>query len=116
VPALMLVVVFGVAVGVNLYRGRSIRCYCMGASSREVIGVATLLRLAAIALIAVLVFQQPDLNWRVGAAGPGRLAGPGSMVISLSLLLWLLAPAETILREAWSVHRERVLSREGGVA
>jgi len=103
--ALILVLVFSVAVIVNLHRGHSIPCYCLGVSSNEVIGVATLARLVVLGVMAAVALRYPRMDLWTWSSEPSLLIALGSTVLSISTLLWWLAPTETIVREAWFIRR-----------
>ena len=108
--ALVLLSVFGVAVGVNLRRGRHIPCFCLGASCNDEIGPATLMLIGLLAVVA----------WLALAGAPGRPSPVGgevvaeisimwqlSLVLSLFILIELLAPIEHAGREFAAAIRSR---------
>jgi len=65
---------FGVAIGVNLARGRSFDCHCFGSVQRDPIGWAALLRSAALVLAAVVVAAGAS---RFGALDAALLGASG---------------------------------------
>jgi uncharacterized membrane protein YphA (DoxX/SURF4 family) len=58
---------FAIAIGVNVWRGRSFDCHCFGSAQREGIGPATLLRSTALVLASLVV--------AIGASRFGALEG-----------------------------------------
>lgn len=46
---------FGIAIGINVLRGRTFDCHCFGAAQRERIGWPSLIRAAALVVIALVV-------------------------------------------------------------
>jgi len=56
--AMLLLVIFGVAVAINLGRGRNVHCHCFG--SRELISIATLLRLVLLSAGETFVLRFSD--------------------------------------------------------
>lgn len=107
---------FAAAVGVNLWRGRSIACHCFGASEQEVIGAATLLRLAVLGVAALFVASQagtvsagmflPDLP-------PEVVAAATSMVVSLCLLAAMPGAIELMTRD---IAKARRAARQRAIA
>lgn len=111
--SLLLTVAFGMMVGVNLYRGRSIPCYCLGVTSREVIGFATLARLGALGIAASLLFTyaQAVPRGRPPFLSSWQAAIPLiSTTVAVGTLLLLLSPLEIVARGvivAWRASRQR---------
>jgi len=116
--ALLLVLVFGTAVGVSLYRGRLIYCYCMGASSRELIGGATLVRLILLAVAATVVAQEPGGSLWSGVASVEEAMPLLSLATALAMLLFSLGPLETLghgVIVVWRARRRQAARAIGGV-
>ena len=116
VASLALLAVFAYAVITNLRRGRRIPCACGGVGGQEEIGVATVARIAALGLAAVVVVgSRPDFQ---EIMPPMAFSGLSvalhiSMVVSLLALLLLLYPTEVFVREvlrAQHQNRRRVAS------
>ena len=94
---------FGLAIGVNLARGRDFNCHCFGAVQSEQIGWPALVRSLALALAALTVALGAS---RFGAVestlfstGAGELP-PASEVIPIVLLAFVLFDALLLLPEA----------------
>lgn len=99
--ALMLFVVFAAAVAINIGRGRVIPCFCMGASAKETIGGATLLRLGLLGALAVIAIGHGPVGG--GLTPPvttlGQTFALASIVLNMCTGLALLGPGETLFHE-----------------
>lgn len=101
IGALMLLVLFTVAIAINLARGRAPICRCFGRASSSPVGVAALLRTEMLIAVAALVVWQ------------GRTyAGPSVSAWMHTLPLWrrailLVIVGASVLAAEWvpSVHR-----------
>ncbi len=115
--SLLLLTAFAGAVAVNLRRGRHIPCFCGGARSREVIGLATLARilLLGVAAVVVAVHGEGASPWPEGETAALNIIWPLSAVVSLCVLMALLAPIEIVGRETWAVLRSRRLTHRSAM-
>ena len=106
--SLALLAVFAYAVITNLRRGRDLPCACGGVGGGEEIGVATVTRIAALGLAAVVVGSRRDFQEILPTmVGSGlSVALHISMVVSLLALLLLLYPTEVFVREVLRVQRQ----------
>ena len=102
--ALSLLLLFSVAIGVNLARGRRPDCHCLGRLSSSPIGASTLLRNGALALLAGLVVSQGRSD-----AGASALAWLGDLTLAerVALFAGLFALARGALA-LWPGIRRRV--------
>jgi len=96
---------FGLAIGVNLSRGRDFNCHCFGAVQSEQIGWPALVRSLALALAALTVALGASRFGAVESAlfgtGGGAVAlPPVSEVIPIVLLAFVLFDALLLLPEA----------------
>ena len=91
---------FAIAVSVSLHRGRAIPCYCFGASSSDMIGAATMVRVVGLAGITAFVMaaQSSGALWSAQFASLDTVALL-SVVASGALLLAFLSPTESLLRQ-----------------
>lgn len=92
---------FGLAIGVNLARGRDFNCHCFGAVQSEQIGWPALVRSLALASAALTVALGASRFGAVESAlfGAGELP-PASEVIPIVLLAFVLFDALLLLPEA----------------
>ena len=113
VVALAWLAVFGLATGINLWRGRSFPCHCFGESS-ELIGGRTLARIVLVGLSVVLVLavqlttQVPTLV----SLGPTELVATAGLALFFALAAaWLLRAGElaALLRGAGTAGRGEVI-------
>jgi methylamine dehydrogenase accessory protein MauD len=87
VGALCLLASFGVAIALNLARGRTPECHCFGQLHSVPVGWRTLVRVAALALVAGLVVAQgPGAPYDSATAWLGRLNTSALAAISASVL------------------------------
>ena len=112
---------FGIAIGVNLARGRSFDCHCFGSVQRDPIGWAALVRSAALVVAAVVVAAGASrfgaLDAAVlGASGlpPASEAIPIIFVAAVVLDLLVLLPETLSFLDA--VSRSRAPHRQHGHA
>jgi len=91
--AIASVLVFMVGVGVNLRRGRRVRCGCFGGSS-EVLSVRTMARLVILlvgaSLLLVLQAVAGDSVWTIGRIATDGVYPAGLAAFWLLFGLWLL--------------------------
>jgi hypothetical protein len=90
-----LISILGIAVGVNLKRGRSVPCYCFG-TSESLISTTTLVRLALLAAgEAVLLALQKPIRTATLAL-PNLLLALFWSTFVLLVSLWLFAVPDTL--------------------
>ena len=100
-PAIGCLILFSVFAGgvlINLRRGRQIPCYCMGASAKETIGGATLLRLGLLGALAVVATARGASSGGLTppVTTPGDAFALASIVLNACTGLALLGPGETL--------------------
>ena len=114
--ALPLLLSFGIAIGINVLRGRHFDCHCFGAAQRERIGWPSLIRSTALVLAALAVaagasrFGSLELAI-FGSSGDLPSAGETIPVIFLAAVVFdvlFLLPETLAFREAFrSAQAER---------
>jgi hypothetical protein len=99
-------IAFAIAVGINLYRGRTIPCHCFSASATDRIGPLSLVRLLFLLALALLVASAHNAR---GALALLSLSGEerwSFLCLALALLGLVLAigPLQLLLLEVASVR------------
>ncbi len=102
---------FAIAIIFNLMKGKRVPCFCAGASSKEQIGIATLLRIGVLGFFAYLTFTGPDFTSILPAAGQAA-SFQVLIVVLTGVLLALLPPFEVATREVVALRKDRRLVRE----
>lgn len=89
---------FAAAVGVNLYRGRAVHCYCFGVHGQDRISGRTLARLVLLFLIEAILLIDHGRLTGTGLIYPQEIVGPREFVLAFfwaAVLLvggvWLLS-------------------------
>jgi hypothetical protein len=95
---LALLAVFGIAVAVNLKRGRALPCYCFGDQSGETISGRTLARLLLLFAGELLVLSDPALSTAGRLTYPARVNNFAELGLAffwatflLIVAIWLLS-------------------------
>lgn len=117
--AILLLIAFALAVGVNLHKGRIVPCGCFG-SARERISFRTLVRiglllLAVILSIGLTVSSRARLN-AVSLLSEG-LGGLGQFALAVAFAAFLFIFGTWLLHaaELAAVFRSRSMDSEGGL-
>ena len=101
--ASVLLMIFVVAIGVNLLRGRAPECHCFGQLYSRPLGWPTLARNLVFAVCALFVFWQGQLDANV-ALTPGLTSAAQSLSLSLAVA------AATTLLLLWNRRKRHVVN------
>jgi hypothetical protein len=88
---------FGVAVGVNLRRGRALPCHCFGSQNGESISARTLGRLVLLLACELLVLSDPSLFVSNQLIYPGRFVSISQLALAFFWATFLLMVGSWIL-------------------
>jgi uncharacterized membrane protein YphA (DoxX/SURF4 family) len=113
---LVLLAVFMVATVTVLRRGDEVPCMCYGASSREEVSAATVVRLGALAVLATTVLLVPATSLSAIALEPKAFVSLISSAVAVLMLLWLLPPGLLMLGMMREIRRERATALGGQAA
>jgi len=113
--AAVLLLTFGVAVGVNLKRGRAIPCFCHGAGSDDLIGPMTLVREAVLVAVAWIIASHAPVSWGEVAAAEESPLSVLVPVVLLALLVIMAGRSAGELLPTWRALRTP-MSRPDGIA
>lgn len=107
--SILLLLVFALAVGVNLRRDRAIACFCFGASGDDTIGWATLVRQALLIGVALapLVISRPAAGLLPAGISAGNAASLVGAAVGITVIVASVGPAGAIWRAWRSVLRTR---------
>jgi methylamine dehydrogenase accessory protein MauD len=100
--AFALLLLFSVAIGVNLAKGRKPACHCFGQLDSAPIGLPTLLRNTILAAIAGLILAQGWITSQLAGAG-----GPNNLVMNLQGVLLTVMGAVlciVVLIQGWLIY------------
>jgi uncharacterized membrane protein YphA (DoxX/SURF4 family) len=101
----MLLVVFAVAVAVNLLRGRSIDCGCYGVVAERRIGWVTVARDIALFAVAVVVAVEHPAAMSVDALADGGQGVSSSDAVALLVIATLGLFGLGMIEQAWRLRR-----------
>ena len=101
--ASVLLMIFVVAIGVNLLRGRAPECHCFGQLYSRPLGLPTLARNLVFAVCALFVFWQVQLD-------PDTALAPGLTPAAQSASLFVTVAAATAILLLWNRRKKHVVS------
>lgn len=115
--SLILLLLFSLAIGINLRRGRLIACHCFGQSSQKPISWRDLVRngLLMFATMALLFRAEQSWSWDAWAAGDTRAFFAASLIEAFPLLLVLVAGLLiwTLAASFWELAQNLARASEG---